>query len=538
MRVACCLRLLPLLVLPFFLGCGNDSDATLVRGVVADGYLENAQVCVDRNQNRRCDPDEPAAMSDAQGAFQLIAPAHWLDESPLIAEIAAGTSINHEPEGDVVADRDYLLSTPPGAWRRAPADGRIFISPLTAMVHERMVSYPMTLTEAVAYVRAQIATDADLFVDYLAGEKGGEQAEEYARLHRIARVAALSLQDQMEIFATTAAANGFPCDKANLYAATTRQVQQKLVYYTQMTETARNNPDPRAILDANSTTPGVDEIKAKLAMMAIPAPAADPQPIYAAGLYWADLDMDQDGNLVAEYTRDGLGAPKPDGGYQLDRSSYRFDMASTTWTAVPAAELQNEYHLHLTPEGWVRCDPTIEQTLEFPGNNRVLWTDVPTGLRYSEALGVKKASGEAINTFLYGYGLTAAETAIFPAAAEFYQAISVPLQDIYTIYPERAIPIDGGSLFPPGMTSLREIAALEDFPFANEFREVMGEEVLMVYFVRGAPGAVQMNTGLMVLIDGLLYPGESRAQGVPETYLDFNRAALDAMTSAAIATLP
>ena len=54
-----------------FLGCGGSSSTntssadttsvtkTTIKGKVADGYLENAKVCLDKNNNLACDEDEP-----------------------------------------------------------------------------------------------------------------------------------------------------------------------------------------------------------------------------------------------------------------------------------------------------------------------------------------------------------------------------------------------------------------------------------------------------------------------------------------------
>jgi hypothetical protein len=52
---------------------GNNGNITInsVSGVVIDGYLEGAEVCLDLNRNRVCDAGEPTATTDANGRFVL-----------------------------------------------------------------------------------------------------------------------------------------------------------------------------------------------------------------------------------------------------------------------------------------------------------------------------------------------------------------------------------------------------------------------------------------------------------------------------------
>ncbi len=69
--------------------CGEPVAAT-IKGKVFDGYLERALVCADVNGNGRCDPDEVQTLTDAAGAYELMAPAGF--SGPLVAEVVAGQS--------------------------------------------------------------------------------------------------------------------------------------------------------------------------------------------------------------------------------------------------------------------------------------------------------------------------------------------------------------------------------------------------------------------------------------------------------------
>ncbi|MGF1774849.1 hypothetical protein L4C42_21430 [Vibrio wakamikoensis] len=74
-------------------GCGGSSDeGGTIQGrtiTVIDGYLENAQVCVDRNENGVCDDGEVIGKTNANGQFTI--PASDKDHPVIIRSIAGST---------------------------------------------------------------------------------------------------------------------------------------------------------------------------------------------------------------------------------------------------------------------------------------------------------------------------------------------------------------------------------------------------------------------------------------------------------------
>ena len=88
--------------------CG-EKVATAIHGKVFDGYLERALVCADVNGNGRCDPDEAQTLTDAAGAYELLAPAGF--SGSLVAEVVAGQSRDGDQPGTTV-DRSYRMATP------------------------------------------------------------------------------------------------------------------------------------------------------------------------------------------------------------------------------------------------------------------------------------------------------------------------------------------------------------------------------------------------------------------------------------------
>lgn len=135
-------RLLPVaaaVALALLQGCGgsdDDSDeppvsegpTVTLSGVVLDGVLRTARVCVDVDDDRTCDTGEPTATTDANGAYSIAgvresdAAAH-----PLLAEATATTTVDAD-YGPVVDA--FTLA--------APAGQGAVISPYTTLVQSEL----------------------------------------------------------------------------------------------------------------------------------------------------------------------------------------------------------------------------------------------------------------------------------------------------------------------------------------------------------------------------------------------------------------
>lgn len=63
----------------FLIGCGggggsstqNKSNIQTIKGKVIDGYVKGATVCIDLNNNFKCDKNEPFTITDAYGNYSL-----------------------------------------------------------------------------------------------------------------------------------------------------------------------------------------------------------------------------------------------------------------------------------------------------------------------------------------------------------------------------------------------------------------------------------------------------------------------------------
>ncbi|MEJ2764401.1 hypothetical protein VV869_10650 [Photobacterium sp. MCCC 1A19761] len=173
--------ILPLLISLALVGCGggdsNNTTPTPGTGTppgsgtpntvtisVIDGYLGDARVCVDRNQNRSCDADEwLAAATDARGQVQL---AEADTQYGVIAQISAGETRDSDRIGYVATS--YQLYASPGSAQ---------VSPFTTLAALKNVSLS-TLASQLALPESVIGGD---FVAQKAGNPDAVYAHLMAR---------------------------------------------------------------------------------------------------------------------------------------------------------------------------------------------------------------------------------------------------------------------------------------------------------------------------------------------------------------------
>ena len=162
----------------------NSSTEVILTGVVADGYLKNAKVFLDRNENRVYDNGEPLAQSTVGGVFSLDVNPGEGELYPVVAQIIAGETIDEDSGVTIV--NDYFLESLPGRWE--------FISPLTTLVKLECDKNPsFSPLQAEIEIRSQFGLDdsISLYTDYIVPANGeAVVAEEYGRAHRAAQVAA------------------------------------------------------------------------------------------------------------------------------------------------------------------------------------------------------------------------------------------------------------------------------------------------------------------------------------------------------------
>jgi hypothetical protein len=134
---------------------GSATDPTL-----SAGYYQNAVVCVDANNNGKCDTGEVQASTDAKGAFSLSAPA----SAALIADV--GTGATNTATGAKLATRTVLRASIDQVNEQGKT---IVISPLSSEVTRMMEANSSGYAAEKANLAARLGTTADKVLGDLNG---------------------------------------------------------------------------------------------------------------------------------------------------------------------------------------------------------------------------------------------------------------------------------------------------------------------------------------------------------------------------------
>lgn len=146
-------------------GTGGTGSITIT-GKVADGYLVNATVFMDRNGNYQMDAGETFATTDANGAYKLIVDPADVGQHPIVALAVKGVTIDRDTNQTIAYS--YVLSMP-----KESVSGTVssnFISPLTSQLREIMeTGIYATMQQAADALRARVGLPAgtDMMADYI-----------------------------------------------------------------------------------------------------------------------------------------------------------------------------------------------------------------------------------------------------------------------------------------------------------------------------------------------------------------------------------
>ncbi|MGA9047049.1 DUF2202 domain-containing protein [Sulfuricurvum sp.] len=164
-------------------GCGGGDDSTAstattpLIGMVADGYLVGAKVCLDKNKNDVCDADEPFALTNEKGLYTFNVSSTDAQNFPVIVEAGADT---------IDLDTNQTIGK---AWHfKAINAQHSFISPLTTLIAQEMEMNPSLTPElAMEALQYELGMTVSVTDDYIV--KGNLQA------HNAAKIVAHSLAE-------------------------------------------------------------------------------------------------------------------------------------------------------------------------------------------------------------------------------------------------------------------------------------------------------------------------------------------------------
>jgi len=112
---------------------GTGSLAKTITGNVADGYLVNSTVFLDRNGNYQLDAGEPATTTGVNGAYTLNVDTTDMGRCPVVALAIKGVTIDRDTNQSVT--NSYLLSMPKES---VSSTANNFISPISSLIREMM----------------------------------------------------------------------------------------------------------------------------------------------------------------------------------------------------------------------------------------------------------------------------------------------------------------------------------------------------------------------------------------------------------------
>ena len=170
-------------------GTGTDGlppsptpSSTVIEGRVADGYLVNATVFLDRNGNQIADPDEPQTTTGSGGRYSLEVSAGDEGRYPVAVQVIGGRTLDEDDAATV--PYDSILESPPG--RHA------FVSPFTTLVQQELrknARYKQEDAEVLVRTRFGLDDRVSLWQDYLQ-EAGSVSGTGWDRTHQTATVLA------------------------------------------------------------------------------------------------------------------------------------------------------------------------------------------------------------------------------------------------------------------------------------------------------------------------------------------------------------
>ena len=360
-----------------------SSATSTFSGTVADGYLVDAKVCLDLNDNKVCDEDDPSAISTEGGQFTIEGVTQeQLDTHAIVVQVIEGLTVD-EDEPDVVIDKAYTMTAPAGY---------DFVSPLTTMVHQELEENKdnddFSVTDAEATIKAKLGTTMDLREDYV--EAKGEESdytetekEEFEKLHKVAQVTARVLKENIDAVKEVVDESEISFDQ--ILDMVVSQVLDSLQTINEQVDEAieEDNFDPDTLSQSEDITEVVDvdvdtveeEIAARQAEKQ--ASAADLVGLVTSvGINWFEGDR-HDGELKLHYgsfQHDNTTGQSNDSKYYYDPVSRAFVMGTD--------DGDDEDYL-LTAEGWKSVSENETITINEDGSITVANTEVPS---YAERL--------------------------------------------------------------------------------------------------------------------------------------------------------
>jgi acid phosphatase len=130
---------------------GSDSPAVTTSGVVSGSYFEHAKVCIDANNNGKCDAGEASTYTDKNGAFTLTG------QGAVVAEIGTDAFRNDDSGGHAAITSPLVF--------RAPASANGVVSAISTELVALMAANGSDLATAKTVLAARLGVSADKLLE-------------------------------------------------------------------------------------------------------------------------------------------------------------------------------------------------------------------------------------------------------------------------------------------------------------------------------------------------------------------------------------
>ena len=201
-----------LLTVGLISGCGGGSDSAMtnqnsagksvIAGSVADGYLVDATVFLDKNKNYQLDSDETFTTTKGDGSYTLNIDATDLDSNgklkyPVVALAIAGQTYDLDDPTHTPITKSYVMSmhavsATPSTSGDVTGSVKNFISPISTQICEMMESGKyLTVEAAIEALRTKLGmpSTTNMLGNYIANSNSS--------MHTAARNMATLMGGQM-----------------------------------------------------------------------------------------------------------------------------------------------------------------------------------------------------------------------------------------------------------------------------------------------------------------------------------------------------
>ncbi|MDD2733472.1 MAG: hypothetical protein PHF56_06035 [Desulfuromonadaceae bacterium] len=182
-------------------GGGTTAGTSTVSGVVADGYLRNAELFMDLNGNYQWDAGEPKTVTGQGGAYHLDVAPDLVGRYPIVVRAIAGQTVDEDHPSSPIAN-SYILC--------APSSNTAFISPMSTLIQQKLAGNPgMTMADAMIQLRNQLnlPVGTDMFGNYVSGSQSGQYAANYQTMYQVATQMADLMAQQAPLVMTGTGVN-------------------------------------------------------------------------------------------------------------------------------------------------------------------------------------------------------------------------------------------------------------------------------------------------------------------------------------------